>query len=110
MRAFGSGGVFSSRTSRLDGRSYEAGLNGGAPLPTPAMGIQGMELFAIGVVIILFVAVLKQFGILEPMSLEGGRSPLDAETNARKRRRKGEENDEAVSVRKFEPAGFTRPS
>ncbi|KAJ8286178.1 hypothetical protein GJAV_G00035410 [Gymnothorax javanicus] len=37
----------------------------------PAMGIQGMELFAIGVVIILFVAVLKQFGILEPMSLEG---------------------------------------
>lgn len=35
------------------------------------MGIQGMELFAIGVVIILFVAVLKQFGILEPMSLEG---------------------------------------
>lgn len=36
------------------------------------MGIQGMELFAIGVVIILFVAVLKQFGILEPMSLEDG--------------------------------------
>lgn len=35
------------------------------------MGIQGMELFAIAVVIILFVAVLKQFGILEPMSLEG---------------------------------------
>ncbi|XP_058246718.1 Kv channel interacting protein 3a, calsenilin isoform X8 [Hemibagrus wyckioides] len=34
------------------------------------MGIQGMELFAIAVVIILFVAVLKQFGILEPMSLE----------------------------------------
>lgn len=30
-----------------------------------------MELFAIAVVIILFVAVLKQFGILEPMSLEG---------------------------------------
>lgn len=27
-----------------------------------------MELFAIGVVIILFMAVLKQFGILEPMS------------------------------------------
>uniref|UniRef100_A0A3B3R7E3 Potassium voltage-gated channel interacting protein 3 n=1 Tax=Paramormyrops kingsleyae TaxID=1676925 RepID=A0A3B3R7E3_9TELE len=34
------------------------------------MGIQGMELFAIGVVVILFVAVLKQFGILEPMSME----------------------------------------
>ncbi|MFT7808320.1 calsenilin-like [Arapaima gigas] len=40
-------------------------------LPQTAMGIQGMELFAMGVVIILFVAVLKQFGILEPMSLEG---------------------------------------
>ncbi|KAJ8396927.1 hypothetical protein AAFF_G00012500 [Aldrovandia affinis] len=37
----------------------------------PAMGIQGMELFAIGVVIILFMAVLKQFGILEPMSFDG---------------------------------------
>ncbi len=35
------------------------------------MGIQGMELLAIGVVIILFVAVLKQFGIMEPMSLDG---------------------------------------
>ncbi|KAG9335490.1 hypothetical protein JZ751_004620 [Albula glossodonta] len=34
------------------------------------MGMQGMELFAVGVVIILFVAVLKQFGILEPMSME----------------------------------------
>ncbi|XP_063788116.1 calsenilin isoform X5 [Pseudophryne corroboree] len=34
------------------------------------MGIQGMELFAIAVVIVLFVAVLKQFGILEPMSME----------------------------------------
>ncbi|KAF7665060.1 hypothetical protein LDENG_00155930 [Lucifuga dentata] len=41
-----------------------------------AMGIQGMELFAIGVVIILFMAVLKQFGILEPMStFEGKGSP-----------------------------------
>ncbi|XP_014016995.1 calsenilin isoform X3 [Oncorhynchus tshawytscha] len=30
--------------------------------------IQGMELFAIGVVMIMFVAVLKGFGILEPMS------------------------------------------
>lgn len=35
------------------------------------MSIQGMELFAIGVVVILFMAVLKQFGILEPISLEG---------------------------------------
>ncbi|KAJ8005766.1 hypothetical protein DPEC_G00121300 [Dallia pectoralis] len=30
--------------------------------------IQGMELFAMGVVFIMFVAVLKGFGILEPMS------------------------------------------
>lgn len=42
------------------------------PYITAAMSIQGMELFAIGVVIVLFVAVLKQFGILEPMSLEDG--------------------------------------
>ena len=35
-----------------------------------------MELFAIGVVIILFMAVLKQFGILEPMSsFEGKGQP-----------------------------------
>lgn len=36
-----------------------------------AMAIQGMELCAVAVVIILFIAVLKQFGILEPMSMEG---------------------------------------
>nr|XP_033805597.1 calsenilin [Geotrypetes seraphini] len=36
------------------------------------MGIQGMELFAVAVVIVLFIAVLKQFGILEPMSMEDG--------------------------------------
>lgn len=35
------------------------------------MAIQGMELCAVAVVIILFIAVLKQFGILEPMSMEG---------------------------------------
>lgn len=41
------------------------------------MGIQGMELFAIGVVIILFMAVLKQFGILEPISsFEGKGQPV----------------------------------
>ena len=42
------------------------------------MGIQGMELFAIGVVIILFMAVLKQFGILEPMSTFEGKGPPEA--------------------------------
>ncbi|XP_017692803.1 PREDICTED: calsenilin-like isoform X1 [Lepidothrix coronata] len=34
------------------------------------MGIQGMELCAVAVVILLFIAVLKQFGILEPISME----------------------------------------
>ncbi|XP_015504239.1 calsenilin isoform X1 [Parus major] len=34
------------------------------------MGIQGMELCAVAVVILLFIAVLKQFGILEPISVE----------------------------------------
>lgn len=36
-----------------------------------AMGIQGMEVIAIAVVILLFFLVLKQFGIWEPLSLEG---------------------------------------
>ncbi|XP_067168510.1 calsenilin isoform X3 [Apteryx mantelli] len=36
------------------------------------MGIQGMELCAVAVVILLFIAVLKQFGILEPISVEDG--------------------------------------
>ncbi len=45
---------------------------------TEAMGIHGMELFAIGVVIILFMAVLKQFGILEPMSSFEGKHPFKA--------------------------------
>lgn len=35
------------------------------------MGLDGMEVIAIGVVIGLFVVVLKQFGIWEPLSLEG---------------------------------------
>ncbi|XP_058050835.1 calsenilin isoform X2 [Ahaetulla prasina] len=42
------------------------------------MAIQGMELCAVAVVIILFIAVLKQFGILEPMSMEdNGDSELE---------------------------------
>lgn len=40
-----------------------------------AMGIQGMELCAMAVVVLLFIAVLKQFGILEPMSMEGNAWP-----------------------------------
>lgn len=39
------------------------------------MGIQGMELCAMAVVVLLFIAVLKQFGILEPMSMEGNAWP-----------------------------------
>ncbi len=35
------------------------------------MGLDGMEVIAILVVIGLFVVVLKQFGIWEPLSLEG---------------------------------------
>ncbi|XP_070992739.1 calsenilin-like isoform X2 [Oncorhynchus clarkii lewisi] len=53
----------------------------GSPCPLPAMGIQiqGMELFAIGVVMIMFVAVLKGFGILEPMSSFEDSSESDLE-------------------------------
>lgn len=35
------------------------------------MGLDGMEVIAVVVVIGLFVVVLKQFGIWEPLSLEG---------------------------------------
>ncbi|XP_068012727.1 calsenilin-like [Melanerpes formicivorus] len=42
------------------------------------MGMQGMELCAVAVVILLFIAVLKQFGILEPISAEdGGEAELE---------------------------------
>lgn len=34
-----------------------------------------MELCAMAVVVLLFIAVLKQFGILEPMSMEGNSEP-----------------------------------
>lgn len=36
-----------------------------------AMAIQGMELFAVAVVILLFIMVLKQFGMTEAQSLDG---------------------------------------
>lgn len=35
------------------------------------MGLEGMEIIAIAVVVGLFIVVLKQFGIWEPLSLEG---------------------------------------
>uniref|UniRef100_A0A8C5J0E5 EF-hand domain-containing protein n=1 Tax=Junco hyemalis TaxID=40217 RepID=A0A8C5J0E5_JUNHY len=47
----------------------------GAPRAPGAMGIQGMELCAVAVVILLFIAVLKQFGILEPISAEDSGDP-----------------------------------
>lgn len=40
------------------------------------MEMDGMEVIAILVVIGLFVVVLKQFGIWEPLSLEGKRASL----------------------------------
>lgn len=43
--------------------------------PRPSMAMQGMELCAVAVVILLFIAVLKQFGILEPISAEGNPRP-----------------------------------
>ncbi|CAG09619.1 unnamed protein product, partial [Tetraodon nigroviridis] len=58
-----------SASSPNEGKSHAGlALRTQPPLHPGVMGIQGMELFAIGVVIILFMAVLKQFGILEPMS------------------------------------------
>lgn len=35
------------------------------------MEVDGMEVFAIAVVVAMFVVVLKQFGVWEPLSLEG---------------------------------------
>lgn len=35
------------------------------------MGLDGMEVIAIVVVLGLFIVVLKQFGIWEPLSLKG---------------------------------------
>ncbi|KAG5840515.1 hypothetical protein ANANG_G00189620 [Anguilla anguilla] len=77
-RVGGDGGVGlrsarSDSTPGVEGKEEEKWFVAGESegMKAGAMGIQGMELFAIGVVIILFVAVLKQFGILEPMSFDG---------------------------------------
>ncbi|XP_043106686.1 Kv channel interacting protein 3b, calsenilin isoform X5 [Puntigrus tetrazona] len=43
------------------------------------MAIQGMELFAIAVVILLFIMVLKQFGVTEPLSLDDDSADSDLE-------------------------------
>ncbi|XP_015242774.1 calsenilin-like isoform X3 [Cyprinodon tularosa] len=43
------------------------------------MGLQGMEIIAIAVVLGLFIVVLKQFGIWEPLSLEDDNIDSDLE-------------------------------
>lgn len=37
----------------------------------PAMNLEGLEMVAVLVVLALFVKVLEQFGLFEPVSLEG---------------------------------------
>ncbi|XP_061299375.1 uncharacterized protein LOC133263563 isoform X1 [Pezoporus flaviventris] len=66
--------------------------------PPPAMGIQGMELCAVAVVILLFIAVLKQFGILEPISVEDGG---DVEVELAAARHQPEELEELLARTKF---------
>ncbi|XP_030365890.1 calsenilin [Strigops habroptila] len=66
--------------------------------PPPAMGIQGMELCAVAVVILLFIAVLKQFGILEPISVEDGG---DAELELAAARHQPEELEQLLARTKF---------
>lgn len=43
------------------------------------MAMEGMEIIAIAVVVGLFIVVLKQFGIWEPLSLEGKTSEASLE-------------------------------
>lgn len=37
----------------------------------PTMNLEGLEMIAVLVVLVLFVKVLEQFGLFEPVSLEG---------------------------------------
>lgn len=41
------------------------------PCPRTAMTLAGLEMVAVLVVLVLFVKVLEQFGLFEPVSLEG---------------------------------------
>lgn len=41
------------------------------PCPRTAMTLEGLEMVAVLVVLVLFVKVLEQFGLFEPVSLEG---------------------------------------
>ncbi|KAM6040585.1 calsenilin isoform 2-T3 [Chlamydotis macqueenii] len=60
--------------------------------------MQGMELCAVAVVILLFIAVLKQFGILEPISVEDGG---DAELELSAVRHRPEELERLLARTKF---------
>ncbi|XP_032847216.1 calsenilin isoform X4 [Tyto alba] len=62
------------------------------------MGIQGMELCAVAVVILLFIAVLKQFGILEPISVEDS---SDAEVELSAVRHQPEGLEQLLAQTKF---------
>ncbi|XP_066062245.1 calsenilin-like isoform X3 [Chamaea fasciata] len=62
------------------------------------MGIQGMELCAVAVVILLFIAVLKQFGILEPISVEDSG---DADVELPTIRHQPEELEQLLARTKF---------
>ena len=48
-----------------------ASLSLGGPCPRPTMNLEGLEMVAVLVVLALFVKVLEQFGLFEPVSLEG---------------------------------------
>ncbi|XP_039570922.1 calsenilin-like isoform X3 [Passer montanus] len=81
---------------------------GGPPVPPPvppgapgAMGIQGMELCAVAVLILLFIAVLKQFGILEPISAEDS---IDADVELPSARHHPEELEQLLARTKFTKA------
>ncbi|XP_041576574.2 uncharacterized protein [Taeniopygia guttata] len=65
------------------------------------MGIQGMELCAVAVVILLFIAVLKQFGILEPISVEDSG---DADVELPSARHQPEELEQLLARTKFTKA------
>ncbi|XP_048784223.1 uncharacterized protein LOC125685307 isoform X1 [Lagopus muta] len=91
-----------SRVGACQGRRAGGGQGGrGGPTapicrrcPPPAAGMQGMELCAVAVVILLFIAVLKQFGILEPISVEDT-SDGDVELSAARHQPEGLEELQA---------------
>lgn len=52
-------------------RGYRAAVAGAGLCPGPTMNLEGLEMVAVLVVLGLFVKVLEQFGLFEPVSLEG---------------------------------------